>query len=61
MLIIWGMRDTLVSPDQLQRWEKAFPEASVARLDEVGHFVQEEGTREAVRLTTDFLQQQRTS
>ena len=41
-LIFWGMKDTFVPTYELEKWEKAFPEAKVVRCIEAGHFVQEE-------------------
>ncbi|MCB9316839.1 MAG: alpha/beta fold hydrolase [Lewinellaceae bacterium] len=41
-LIFWGMRDSFVPPYELEKWEKALPNASVIRFENAGHFVQEE-------------------
>lgn len=41
-LIVWGMKDIAFRQQELRRWQRAFPEAQVVRLDAVGHFVQEE-------------------
>lgn len=41
-LIFWGMKDRFVPPYELEKWELAFPEATVVRCPEAGHFVQEE-------------------
>jgi haloalkane dehalogenase len=41
-LIVWGMKDIAFREQELRRWEHAFPDARVVRLDSVGHFVQEE-------------------
>jgi haloalkane dehalogenase len=41
-LIFWGMKDTFVPPYELEKWERAFPDAAVFRCEEAGHFVQEE-------------------
>lgn len=55
MLILWGTEDRLVGPEQLGRWMEAFPQAVVERLEGVGHFVQEEGTDQAVRKLKEFV------
>ena len=41
-LIFWGMKDTFVPMYELEKWEKALPQARVVRFDDAGHFVQEE-------------------
>lgn len=41
-LIFWGMKDTFVPPYELEKWIKALPEAKVVRLENAGHFCQEE-------------------
>ncbi|MBL7796578.1 MAG: alpha/beta fold hydrolase [Saprospiraceae bacterium] len=41
-LIFWGMKDSFVPPYELERWQKALPEAQVMRFENAGHFVQEE-------------------
>jgi pimeloyl-ACP methyl ester carboxylesterase len=40
--ICWGMRDILFRESVLDLWRHALPQASVVRLDEAGHFVQED-------------------
>ena len=39
---IWGMRDTAFGPAILERWTDAFPDASVTRIDDAGHWPHEE-------------------
>ncbi|MCC7465214.1 MAG: alpha/beta fold hydrolase [Saprospiraceae bacterium] len=41
-LIFWGMKDSFVPTYELEKWAQAFPEATVLRCPEAGHFVQEE-------------------
>jgi haloalkane dehalogenase len=36
------MRDVLFGPDVLEMWRETLPAAGVARLDDAGHFVQED-------------------
>jgi haloalkane dehalogenase len=40
--ICWGMRDVLFGPDVLEMWRETLPAAGVTRLDDAGHFVQED-------------------
>jgi haloalkane dehalogenase len=36
------MRDVLFGPEVLDRWRDTLPSAGVTRLDDAGHFVQED-------------------
>ena len=49
-LLIWGMRDWCFRPDCLERFERAWPQAEVHRLADVGHWVVEDAPDEAARL-----------
>jgi haloalkane dehalogenase len=40
--ICWGMRDVLFGPEVLDMWRETLPGAGVVRLDDAGHFVQED-------------------
>ncbi len=42
VLIFWGMKDSFVPPYELDNWQKALPHARVIRLEQAGHFAQEE-------------------
>ncbi|MCC6463162.1 MAG: alpha/beta fold hydrolase, partial [Saprospiraceae bacterium] len=41
-LIFWGMKDSFVPAYELEKWQKALPDAQVIRLEQAGHFAQEE-------------------
>lgn len=41
-LFVWGMKDKAFRPKELARWESAFPQSTVVRLEDVGHYVPEE-------------------
>ncbi len=41
-LVFWGMKDAFVPPYELEKWEKALTNASIVRLENAGHFAQEE-------------------
>jgi len=43
--IIWGMRDPVMSPSLLAQLEAAFPDVPVTRIEDAGHFPQEEQPR----------------
>lgn len=54
-LIVWGLADRALPPSVLSRLEQALPHARVAKLPNVGHFVQEEAPHELVQLLDGFL------
>lgn len=53
--LIWGMRDWCFTPECLERFEQAWPEARVHRLADVGHWVLEDAPTEAAELMQQFL------
>jgi haloalkane dehalogenase len=53
--IIWGMRDWCFSPYFLDRWLDFFPEATVHRLADAGHYVIEDAHERIVPLVERFL------
>jgi haloalkane dehalogenase len=40
--ICWGMRDVLFGEDVLDMWRETLPAAQVTRLEDAGHYVQED-------------------
>jgi len=56
MLIVWGMRDIALPSALIDlRWLKYFPRAEVHRLENAGHFLQEDEPDRIVGLIIDFL------
>lgn len=47
-MLVWGMEDPTFKERHLQRLEEVFHNGESLRLDDVGHFPQEEAPREAV-------------
>lgn len=54
-LIFWGMKDSFVPPYELEKWQKALPNAQVIRFDNAGHFVQEEEPERMAEALRVFL------
>ena len=54
-LLVWGMRDWCFRPDCLERFERAWPQAEVHRLADVGHWVVEDAPEEVVPLVETVL------
>ncbi|MFO0789207.1 MAG: alpha/beta fold hydrolase [Pirellulales bacterium] len=53
--LIWGMRDWCFRPDCLDRFADAWPNSTVHRLDDVGHWVVEDAPDAAVAHLSNFL------
>ncbi len=53
-LILWGMKDTFITPKYLNQWKARWPEATVRKLD-CGHFVPEEKAQEAINEISRFI------
>jgi haloalkane dehalogenase len=53
-LILWGMKDIAFKEKDLQRLEAVFKKAQTVRLDDVGHFVQEEAGEDIIPLIIPF-------
>jgi haloalkane dehalogenase len=54
--IVWAMKDRAFTPQALDGlWLRTFPDADVTRLDDAGHYLQEDAPDEIVRLLVEFL------
>jgi len=42
VLVVWGLKDSAFRPNQLDRWRRALPEATVVTLPAAGHWPHEE-------------------
>jgi haloalkane dehalogenase len=56
VLILWGMKDIAFRQKELDRWCEVFPHAEVHRLQETGHYVQEELGPELAAVAAPFLE-----
>ncbi|MFG2679762.1 alpha/beta fold hydrolase [Streptomyces sp. NPDC048392] len=56
LLVGWGMRDPVFTPDLLQEWARRCPQAVIHRFPGAGHFVMEDAAAELGDLIRDFLQ-----
>lgn len=55
VLICWGMRDFIFDADFLEQWRRRFPHARLHRLQELGHYLLEDGPEQVIPLVRDFL------
>lgn len=54
MLICWGMKDFVFDRHFLEEWERRFPNASVHRFEDCGHYVLEDAADEVIPLVRRF-------
>jgi pimeloyl-ACP methyl ester carboxylesterase len=54
-LILWGMRDPVLSPTLIKRWEDVLPDVETRRIDDAGHFVPEDVDNDYNDLIETFL------
>ena len=55
-LILWGMKDSFIGPDYLQKWVDRIPSATVKKF-ECGHFVQEEEAIASIEYMHKFMRE----
>ncbi len=55
-LILWGIKDTFITPKYLERWKARWPKAAVREF-KCGHFVPEEKTQEALNAINSFVRE----
>ncbi|MFN3341837.1 MAG: alpha/beta fold hydrolase [Flavobacteriales bacterium] len=55
ILLIWGMRDKVVRPHHLERFQQGFPQATTCSIEDAGHFPQEEYPETVIEQLEKFL------
>lgn len=56
VFIAWGMKDPAFTPEYLERlWLRDFPHAEVLRLEDAGHYLQEDAHERIAPALVDFL------
>lgn len=54
--IMWAMKDIAFTPELVdQLWLRTFPDAAVVRLDDAGHYLQEDAHERIVPQLVEFL------
>lgn len=55
LLLIWGMKDPMISPKYLERFKSGFPNARALTLEFSGHFPQEEESEKVINEILTFI------
>ncbi len=56
-LFIWGMKDPVIKPQNLDKFRSGFNNATIVRLETCGHFPQEEEAEAVSHAIQNFMQQ----
>jgi pimeloyl-ACP methyl ester carboxylesterase len=54
-LIIWGMKDSVIKPHNLDKFQNGFTNSKTVKLETSGHFPQEEQPEKVINAIFDFL------
>jgi len=54
-LFIWGMKDPVIKPKNLEKFQSAFTNSKTVRLETCGHFPQEEESEKVYQAIIEFL------
>jgi pimeloyl-ACP methyl ester carboxylesterase len=55
ILLIWGMRDPVLTAPVLRRWQQLYPRATTYELEDASHFLQEDAPERIVGWIEEFL------
>lgn len=56
-LFIWGMKDSVIKPHNLEKFQGGFKNSHTIKLESSGHFPQEEESEKVGNAITDFLKE----
>lgn len=54
-LLVWGMRDPVLSEPVLRRWQRVYPRAVTLEIEDASHFLQEDAPERVVGGIEGFL------
>lgn len=54
-LFIWGIKDSVIKPHNLEKFQSSFNNSTILKLETSGHFPQEEQPEKVTRAMFDFL------
>ena len=55
ILLVWGMKDPVLSVSVLHRWQQLYPHATTHELEDASHFLQEDAPERIVQWIEAFL------
>jgi haloalkane dehalogenase len=55
VLLIWGMKDPVITPHNLEKFESGFQNSQTIRLESSGHFPQEEEPEKVIEEISNFM------
>ena len=56
MIVIWGGKDPIFTDVFLESWKERFPDASVKRIEDAGHYVVEDAYERIIPWVNEFLE-----
>ncbi len=56
ILLVWGMKDPVLSVSVLHRWQQLYPHATTHELEDASHFLQEDALERIVQWIEAFLE-----
>jgi pimeloyl-ACP methyl ester carboxylesterase len=56
VLLIWGMKDPIVNPRNLEKFQSGFPDSKTLKLETCGHFPHEEAPDQVTGAIFEFLE-----
>ncbi len=54
-LFVWGMKDNVIKPHNLEKFQSSFSNSKTMKLEKSGHFPQEEQPEKVIKAISDFL------
>jgi len=55
-LLVWGMRDPVLPESVLRMWQRIYPQATTAEIEDASHFLQEDAPERIVLCIEEFLE-----
>jgi len=55
-LLVWGMRDPVLPESVLRTWQRTYPQATTAEIEDASHFLQEDAPQRIVLCIAEFLE-----
>ena len=56
ILLVWGMRDPVLPESVLRTWQRIYPQATAAEIEDASHFLQEDAPQRIMLCIAEFLE-----